>query len=28
MAILFMDGFEHYGTGDTGRFYMLDNVYG
>lgn len=25
--ILFMDGFEHYGLGDSGRSAMLDNVY-
>jgi hypothetical protein len=27
MAILFMDGFEHYGLETTGRNNMLDNVY-
>lgn len=27
MAILFMDGFEHYGTGPAGAARMLDNVY-
>jgi len=27
MAVLFMDGFEHYGVGDSSEEAMLDNVY-
>lgn len=27
MAVIFMDGFEHYGLGDSSRNTMLDNVY-